>query len=49
LIKHRGETYYLGTFDDEVEAAKARDRKACELEGECAYLSVPEDFRRKGP
>jgi hypothetical protein len=40
----RGRTYYLGTFDDEVEAAKARDRKAYELEGQYAYLNFPEDF-----
>ena len=37
--------YYLGTFDDEVEAAKARDRKAYELEGEYAYLNFPEEIR----
>jgi hypothetical protein len=49
MIKHKGETYYLGTFDDEVEAAKARDRKAYELEGEYAYLNFPEDFQHKGP
>ena len=36
--------YYLGLFDDEVEAAKARDRKAYELHGEFAYLNFPEDF-----
>jgi len=49
VIKHKGETYYLGTFDDEVEAAKARDRKAYELEGEFAYLNFPEDFPPKSP
>jgi hypothetical protein len=49
LIKHRDETYYLGTFDDEVETAKARDRKAYELAGEFAYLNFPEVFQRKGP
>jgi len=48
LIKHQGVTYYLGTFEDEVEAAKARDRKAYELEGEYAYLNFPEDFPKKG-
>ena len=31
-------------LDDEVEAAKARDRKAYELHGEYAYLNFPEDF-----
>jgi hypothetical protein len=33
--------------DDEVEAAKARDRKAYELHGDRAYLNFPEDYRRK--
>jgi len=43
-IRCRGKVYYLGFFDDEVEAAKARDRKAYELHGEFAYLNFPEDF-----
>jgi hypothetical protein len=41
-----GKCYYVGLFDDEVEAAKARDRKAYELHGEYAYLNFPEDFAR---
>jgi hypothetical protein len=52
MIKHKGETHYLGMFDDEVEAAKARDHKAYELEGEFAYLNFPEEFpphRRRKP
>jgi hypothetical protein len=40
-IRHNGRQYYLGLYDDEVEAAKARDRKALELLGESAYLNVP--------
>jgi len=36
---------YLGPFDDEVEAAKARDQKARELHGEFAYLNFPEEFQ----
>ena len=32
---------YLGLFDDEVEAAQARDRKALELFGEYAWLNFP--------
>jgi hypothetical protein len=32
---------YVGHFDDEVEAAKARDRKARELYGEHAWLNFP--------
>ncbi len=43
-FRWRGKYYYVGYFDDEVEAAKARDRKAYELQGEFAYLNFPEDF-----
>jgi hypothetical protein len=43
-ITHRGRRYWLGTYDDEVEAAKARDRKAVELHGVYAYLNFPEDW-----
>jgi hypothetical protein len=45
-IEVRGKRYHIGTFDDEVAAAKARDRKAYELHGEYAYLNFPEDFDR---
>ena len=48
-ISCRGRHYYLGLFEDEVEAAKARDRKAYELYGEHAYLNFPEDYRRRKP
>lgn len=43
-IRCRGEWHYVGRFDDEAEAAKARDRKAWELHGEFARLNFPEDF-----
>lgn len=43
-IRCRGKIYYLGTFDDEIAAAKARDRKAYELHGQFAYLNFPEDY-----
>ncbi len=46
-IQRRGKRFTVGTFDDEVEAAKARDRKAYELHGEYAYLNFPEDFDRQ--
>jgi hypothetical protein len=49
VIKHEGVTHYCGRFDDEVEAAKARDRKARELEGEYAYLNIPEEFQGQAP
>ncbi len=49
MIKHQGVAYYLGTFDTEIEAARARDRKAYELEGEFAYLNFPEDFPPQKP
>ncbi len=45
-VTRRGKYYYLGIFDDEVAAAKARDRKAYELHGEYAYLNFPEDLAR---
>lgn len=43
-VTRQGKCYYLGIFEDEVAAAKARDRKARELHGEYAYLNFPEDF-----
>jgi hypothetical protein len=42
----QGKCYYVGIFDDEIEAAKARDRKAYELHGEYAYLNFPDDVER---
>jgi hypothetical protein len=46
--KWRAGITYRGLFDDPVEAAKVRDRKAYELHGPYAYLNFPEDFRRPG-
>ena len=45
-IGYRGEQFFLGVFDDPVEAAKARDRKAVELYGEYAWLNFPEEAAR---
>ncbi len=44
-IRHSGHEICIGYFDDEVEAAKAYDRKAHELFGEYAYLNFPEEIR----
>ena len=40
-IKHQGIVHYLGPFDTEIEAAKARDQKARELFGPYAWLNFP--------
>jgi hypothetical protein len=40
----RGVPVRLGYFDDEVEAARAYDRKAVELHGEFAWLNFPEEW-----
>lgn len=41
-VAYNGRSYYVGRFDDEVEAAKARDAKKLELAGEFAGLNFPE-------
>jgi len=45
-IGKSGTSKKLGEFDDPVSAAKARDRKAWELQGEFAYLNFPDDLPR---
>jgi len=47
-ITHEGKEYYLGLFDDEIEAALAWDAKARELHGEFAYLNFPDEFAGNG-
>ena len=42
-ITCKGKRYYLGYFDDEIEAAKAYDRKARELFGPFARLNFPDE------
>lgn len=46
-IKHEGVAYNLGSFEKEVDAAKAYDIKCIELRGDDAYTNqsqYPEDF-----
>ncbi|MDI9433494.1 MAG: hypothetical protein QM570_17405 [Planctomycetota bacterium] len=45
-VQHNGKPMYLGLFDEEVEAARARDRKAFELAGEFAVLNFPDEMPR---
>ena len=42
FIGYKGKKYHLGYFEDEIECAKVRDKKALELHGEFAYLNFPE-------
>jgi hypothetical protein len=43
-IRYGGRCHWLGTYDDEVEAAKVRDREAVRVHGPYAYLNFPEDW-----
>jgi len=45
-IWHQGQEHWLGLFDDEIDAALARDQKARELQGQFAYLNFPHHNRR---
>lgn len=44
LIRYEGRNHMIGRFDDEIEAARAYDRKAYELFGEYAWLNFPEEL-----
>lgn len=48
VIGFQGEKVHVGEFDDEIEAARARDFKALELQGEFAYLNFPELREKAG-
>jgi len=43
-ITHCKIKYHLGTFEDEIEAARAYDRKAVELQGPFARLNFPDEW-----
>lgn len=43
VLQYRGKIVHSAVFDDKIEAAKARDRKALELYGKFACLNFPED------
>lgn len=40
-LSHKGKRYTVGRFTDEIEAAKAYDKKVFELLGQDAYLNFP--------
>jgi hypothetical protein len=44
LLRPKGRRTWTGSFDSEIEAARAYDRKAIELFGEFANLDFPEDW-----
>jgi len=48
-IKLDGINERLGGYDDEIEAARVRDRWAFAFHGRFAYLNFPEDFAGKDP
>jgi hypothetical protein len=49
IVDHNGERHREGTFDDEVEATKARDRLAIQLHSPFARLNFPpEDTQAEG-
>ncbi len=45
LIGLHGKQFFLGSFKNEIEAARAYDAKAMELHGEFAYINFREETR----
>lgn len=43
-LHYKGKDLWFGSYEDEVDAARAYDRGAVELFGEYAYLNFPEDW-----
>jgi hypothetical protein len=41
VVTHQRKTHFVGSFDDDVEAARARDRLALKLHGQFARLNFP--------
>jgi hypothetical protein len=46
-IRYRGRSTWIGLFRDEIEAARAYDRKAYECFGEYAYLNFPHEIAER--
>jgi hypothetical protein len=44
-VCRNGRNHAVGGYEDEVEAARAYDRRAYEQFGEYAYLNFPEEIR----
>jgi hypothetical protein len=48
FLRHRGKEILSGEFDDPIEAARARDKLAREVQGEYAWLNFPHEIPLAG-